>query len=58
MRKVCLENVMLTGHIEDKTGRGKQRVTYLTSLCEWVTEHKTRSDSKGKNKPSEHMRPM
>lgn len=27
MRKDCLENLTLTGHIEDKRERGKQRVT-------------------------------
>lgn len=32
-----LENVTLTRHNGDKRNNGKQRVAYLTGLCEWVT---------------------
>lgn len=32
-QKECLENWTLTGHIDCKSVRDKQRVTYLMSLC-------------------------
>lgn len=39
MRKGRLENLMLTGWIEEKKNKGNQRVTYLTELSKWVAEH-------------------
>lgn len=38
MRKQSLENVTLTGQAEDKNDRSKQRVTYLITLCKWMSE--------------------
>lgn len=34
IRKEDLENLSLTGDIESKSGKRKQQVTYLSSLCE------------------------
>lgn len=38
IRKDFLENLKLTGHIENKRERGKQQVSYLAYLCEWMGE--------------------
>ena len=36
MRKERLENLTLTGRIEGKRSRGRQRLTYLGSLSKWM----------------------
>lgn len=38
MRKADLENLNLTGHIEVKRDRGRQRAAYLIILCECMAE--------------------
>lgn len=38
MRKAGLGKLILRGHIEGKTGRGKQLITYLEILSKWMTE--------------------
>lgn len=38
MRKDGLENFVLTGYIKSKRDRGRQKATYLTSLCEWEVD--------------------
>lgn len=38
MRKDGFENLALTGHILGNRSRGKQKVTYLSSLSDWITE--------------------
>lgn len=38
IRKVGLENLILTGQIGSKRDRGKQRITYLASLSKWFVE--------------------
>lgn len=39
IRNVGLENLTPTGHIESKNGSRNQRLTYLTSSCEWMGEY-------------------
>lgn len=34
MKKECMENLTCSGYTEDK---GKQQITYLISLSEWIT---------------------
>ncbi len=36
MRKGGLENLSLTGRIQGKRARGRQRMTYMESLCKWM----------------------
>ena len=36
LRKQELEDVALTGKIEGKRTRGKQRLTYISSLSQWM----------------------
>jgi len=36
MRKDGLENLTITGKIEGKRSRGRQRITYLESLSKWI----------------------
>ncbi len=36
--KKGLENLILTGRIEGKRDKGKQRMTYLAGLSKWMTE--------------------
>ena len=36
LRKQELEDVALTGKIEGKRARGKQRLTYISSLSQWM----------------------
>lgn len=36
MRKEVMENSILTGHMEEKRSRGKQRIDSLTGLSGWV----------------------
>lgn len=38
MMKGYAENLTLTRHIEVKRGGRRERITYLISLCEWITE--------------------
>ena len=38
MRKEGLEELMLTGRVNGKRSRGRQRLTYLESLSKWMTE--------------------
>ena len=38
VRKEGLQNLPLTGKIEGKRSRGRQRLTYLKSLSKWMTE--------------------
>lgn len=38
MRKAGLEKLILRGHIEGKTDRGKQLIAYLEILSKWMTE--------------------
>lgn len=37
-RKVGLENLLLTRHIEARRDRGKQCITYVTILSKWLPE--------------------
>ena len=37
-RKEGLEELMLTGRVNVKRSRGRQRLTYLESLSKWMTE--------------------
>lgn len=47
MKKDDLENLTHTGHIESrKKNKGKQRVRYLTSLCDWLAEQGQRDVEK------------
>lgn len=36
MRKESLENLILTGHIEDKRDSRRQLAIYLAGLCGWM----------------------
>lgn len=38
IKKEGLENVILTGHNEDKRDNGKQEAIYLTCLCKWIMQ--------------------
>lgn len=38
IRKEGLANLTLIGHSEGKRSRGKEQVTYLMKLCEWMAE--------------------
>ena len=38
MRKEKLENLTVTGKIEGKRSRGRQRSTFMESLSSWVTK--------------------
>lgn len=33
-----MENLALSRYIKSKSDRGKQRLTYLTVLCKWLTD--------------------
>lgn len=46
MRMVGLENLTLIRRIEDKRGRGKHRVIYLTSLHKWMAKQGCRRMAK------------
>lgn len=37
-----MENLILAGRTEVLRGRWKQRVAYLSNLCEWMTEERQR----------------
>ena len=37
MRKEKLENLTVTGKIEGKRSRGRQRINFMESLSSWVT---------------------
>ena len=41
MRKEGLENLMLTGYIDGKRDKERQRQTYLGSLSRWLEERVT-----------------
>lgn len=38
LSKVCSENMILRGHIEDKMIRAKHRIAYQMRMCKWLTE--------------------
>ena len=38
MRKERLEEVILTGRVDGKRSRGRQRLKYLESLRKWMTK--------------------
>ena len=38
MRKEGLEEIIITGKIEGKRGRGRPRLIYLTSLSKWMQD--------------------
>lgn len=38
MMKEGLLNLTLTGYIESNMDKGKQQISYLTSLCKWMDE--------------------
>lgn len=42
MGKDGLENLTLTRHAEGTKTSRKQRVTCITNLCTWITEHRDR----------------
>ena len=44
MRKEGLENLTLTGQIEGKRSRGRQRLIYLEGLNNWVAEQMKQED--------------
>ena len=34
--KDCMENLCITGFVDGKRNRGRQRITSLDSLCKWM----------------------
>lgn len=38
--KETLENVVVTGHVEDKSDKGTQRINDSTNLREWLEEQR------------------
>lgn len=46
MRKEGLKNLKLTGYVDVKNDRGKQRINHLTNLCKWMTGHGLRAITK------------
>jgi hypothetical protein len=46
MRKEGLENLILTGHIEGKKSRGRQRLMFLQSLNNWMVEQVAEREKK------------
>lgn len=44
-----LENLTFRGHNDGKRNRGKQRITYLTSMCKSLLEKGFRVAGKGQN---------
>lgn len=38
MKKDVLDNLTHTSHVDVKMDRGKQRITYVTSLYKWLSE--------------------
>lgn len=49
MWKECLENWTLTEHMEGKSDKRKQRMIYITSLCESLATTGIRRDRKKAN---------
>ena len=45
MRRKGIENLSLTGKVEGKRARGRQRMTYLSNIKEWANRGQMEMDS-------------